>query len=138
MQLRKIPELFQRAREWKAWFHPAASVHLNEDTRGFLNSNLISRMKPGAYLINTARGALVEERALLDALDSGCLSGAGLDTFSEQPLPAESPLRKHPAVLATPYMSAHTDGAANRMGCMALENCLAVLRGVEPPNRVIS
>ncbi|MBN1266675.1 MAG: phosphoglycerate dehydrogenase [Anaerolineales bacterium] len=115
------------------------SLHmpLTDETQGFLNSETIPFLKRGAFLINTARNGLVEETALLQALNKGFIKGAALDCFSKEPPDPDSSLLKHPAVLVTPHMGAHTDGAVNKMGRMALENCLAVLRGLEPPNRVL-
>jgi D-3-phosphoglycerate dehydrogenase len=114
------------------------SLHcpLTEETRGMVNSNFIAEMKAGACLINTARGDLVDERALYEALQQGKLRGAGLDVFTREPPDASNPLLSLPQVIATPHMSAHTDGATNAMGWSALEDCLAVLRGEEPRYRV--
>ncbi len=115
------------------------SLHcpLTADTRQMVNAGFLGAMKPGAYLINTARGALVDEPALLAALESGSLGGAALDVFSTQPPEVDNPLLRHPRLVATPHMGAHTDGATNAMGWMALNDCLAVLRGEEPRYRVI-
>lgn len=115
------------------------SLHcpLTADTRHLVNAGFLGAMKPGAYLINTARGALVDEPALLAALESGSLGGAALDVFSTQPPEVDNPLLRHPRLVATPHMGAHTDGATNAMGWMALNDCLAVLRGEEPRYRVI-
>lgn len=115
------------------------SLHcpLTADTRHMVNAGFLGAMKPGAYLINTARGALVDEPALLAALESGSLGGAALDVFSTQPPEVDNPLLRHPRLVATPHMGAHTDGATNAMGWMALNDCLAVLRGEEPRYRVI-
>jgi D-3-phosphoglycerate dehydrogenase len=107
-----------------------------EETRGMVDAAFLEKMKPGSYLINTARGELVDEEALYTALQSGKLRGAALDDFSEQPPEADNPLLGLPQVLATPHMGAHTDGATNAMGWGALNDCLAVLRGEEPQNRV--
>jgi phosphoglycerate dehydrogenase-like enzyme len=101
-------------------------------TRGMVNAEFLAQMKPGAYLINTARGELIDEAALLAALESERLAGAALDAFQTEPPPPENPLLRHPRVLPTPHMGAHTDGAANTMGRCALADCLAVLRGEEP------
>ncbi len=105
-------------------------------TRGIVNGDFLAQMKPGAYLLNTARGELVDEDALLAALESGRLAGAALDAFQQEP-PAGSPLLALPQVIATPHMGAHTDGATTAMGRMALADCLAVLRGEEPKYRVV-
>jgi D-3-phosphoglycerate dehydrogenase len=115
------------------------SLHapLLDATRHMVNADFLSRVKPGAYLINTARGEIVDEPALLDALNSGQLGGAALDVYSEEPPAANSPLRRHPRVIATPHCGAHTDGAADGMGWQSLHDCLAVLRGENPVHRVL-
>lgn len=101
-------------------------------TRGMVNAQFLARMKPGAFLINTARGELVDESALLAALQSGHIAGAALDAFATEPPGNENPLLALPNLLPTPHMGAHTDGATNAMGRMALADCLAVLRGEDP------
>ena len=68
------------------------NLTLNDETRGFLDKARIARMKPGAILVNTARGALVDEAALIDALKSGHIRHAGLDVFHDEPLKADHPL----------------------------------------------
>ena len=82
------------------------SIHLklSDESRGLLNRERIAKMKPGAFLINTARGAIVDESALIDALRENRLAGAGLDVFETEPLPASSPLRTLPNVLLTPHV----------------------------------
>jgi len=115
------------------------SLHLPvlPETRGMVNADFLARMKPGAFLINTARGELIDETALADALRSGHLRGAALDVFATEPPPPDHPLLALPQVIATPHIGAHTDGAMNMMGWMALQDCLAVLRGEEPAHRVV-
>ena len=110
------------------------SVHapLLAETRGMVNADFLARMKCGAYLINTARGEIVDEQALLAALDSGHLAGAALDVYSEEPPPPDSRLRRHPRLIATPHCAAHTDGAADGMGWQSLQDCIGVLRGENP------
>lgn len=106
-------------------------------TRGMVDAAFLARMKPGAALVNTARGELVDEAALLDALANGRLRGAALDAFAAEPPGGDNPLLALPNVIATPHMGAHTDGATTVMGRMALADCLAVLRGEEPRYRVV-
>ena len=115
------------------------SLHLPvlPETRGLVNAAFLHQMKRGAFLINTARGELVDEAALLEALRSGHLRGAALDAFATEPPPPDHPLLALPQVIATPHTGAHTDGATNAMGRMALRDCLAVLRGEEPAHRVV-
>lgn len=115
------------------------SLHLPllPETRGMVDVAFLSQMKPGAFLINTARGELVDEAALLAALESGRLRGAALDVLAEEPPRPDHPLLAHPKVILTPHSGAHTDGATNAMGWMALRDCLAVLRGETPAHRVV-
>jgi D-3-phosphoglycerate dehydrogenase len=115
------------------------SLHLPvlPETRGMVTAVLLAQMKPGSFLINTARGELVDESALLEALHSGHLAGAALDCFGTEPPGADNPLLALPQVIATPHMGAHTDGAINAMGRMALRDCLAVLRGEQPAHPVV-
>lgn len=115
------------------------SLHLPvlPDTHGLVNAALLVQMKRGAFLINTSRGELIDEAALFEALQSGHLRGAALDAFAAEPPGAGHPLLALPQVIATPHMGAHADSAANAMGWGALKDCLAVLSGEQPLNRVI-
>jgi len=126
-----LDELLQRA--------DFVSLHLplNPETRGMVNASFINSMRQGAYLINTARGELVDETALLEGLKSGHVRGAALDAFADEPPDPTHPLLALPQVVATPHLGAQTDGATNAMGWMSLKDCLAVLRGEEPAHRVI-
>jgi D-3-phosphoglycerate dehydrogenase len=114
------------------------SLHLplSSATQGLVDDALISCTKPGAMIINTSRGDIIDETALYRALQSGHLAGAALDVFCQQPPDPCNPLFSLPNVLVTPHMGAHTDGATNAMGWMSLRDCLAVLRGEEPKFRV--
>lgn len=115
------------------------SLHLPAlpETAGMVNAAWIGRMKRGAFLINTSRGEIIDEAALWAGLESGHLAGAALDVFAHQPPAQDNPLLHDRRIIATPHMGAHTDGATNAMGRAALQDCLAVLRGEEPCNRVV-
>lgn len=115
------------------------SLHLPAmtETRGMVNADFLAQMKPGAILVNTARGEIINEADLLTALQNGHLRGAGLDAFASEPPGADNPLLQLPQVIATPHTGAHTDGATNGMGWGALRNLLPALRGEEPPDRVV-
>jgi len=89
----------------------------------------LRRMKPGALLINTARGKLIDEPALVAALQSGRLAGAGLDTFAMEPVDPANPLLVMPNVVCTPHIAAFTTDAAVQMGTIAAHNIISYLRG---------
>jgi D-3-phosphoglycerate dehydrogenase len=114
------------------------SLHLPllPETRGLVNDAFLANMKSGAYLVNTARGEIVDEAALLRALQIGHLKGAGLDAFAVEPPDPANPLLRLPQVVATPHLGAMTDGATSNMGRMALRDCLAVLRNEEPAHKL--
>jgi D-3-phosphoglycerate dehydrogenase / 2-oxoglutarate reductase len=114
------------------------SLHVpaTEATVGMIDEEFLSHMKKGAFLINTARGTLVDEPALIAALESGHLQGAALDCFRQEPPDTNSPLFQLPSVIFTPHTAAHTDDAVNQMGWGAVECCLAALRGEKPEHVV--
>lgn len=107
------------------------SLHcpLTDKTRGLIGAAQFARMKPGALLINTSRGPVVDEVALLAALQSGHLSGAGLDTYAVEPPDAANPLFALPNVIVTPHIAAATTDAMARMGTIAADNILAWMGG---------
>lgn len=115
------------------------SLHcpLTEDTRDMVDVEFLSKLKPGAFLINTARGELIDEPALAHSIQEGHVAGAALDAYRQQPPRFPHPMLDLPQVIAAPHMGSHTDGAVNAMGRQALQACLAVLRGEEPTSRVI-
>src|SRR5690606_27112439 len=82
------------------------SIHLrlSDRTRGLLGEAELRRMKPSAILVNTSRGPIVEEAALLRALEEGWIAGAGIDVYDREPLPADHPLRSAPRVVLTPHL----------------------------------
>jgi glyoxylate reductase len=109
------------------------TVHLpsTPSTRGLFNREIFALMKPGALFINTARGDLVDESALLAALDEGRLGGAGLDVFSREPeVPRE--LAEHPKVCALPHIGSATTHTRREMAGLAVRNATAVLDGNGP------
>jgi D-3-phosphoglycerate dehydrogenase len=105
------------------------SVHcpLVPGTRGLVGPALLSAMPPGGFVVNTARGGIVDEAALVAALDAGHLAGAALDVFETEPPPNTHPLRNHPKVLATPHVAGVTPGSLVAMGVEAAECIAAVL-----------
>lgn len=107
------------------------SLHcpLTDQTRGLIGAAQLARMKPDALLINTARGPVIDETALVAALKSGKLAGAALDTFAVEPPDPVHPLFTLPNVLVTPHIAAATTGAMARMGTIAANNILCWLRG---------
>ncbi len=111
------------------------SVHvpLLPATRGLINEAALRRMKKDAYLINTSRGPVVDQAALIRALEEVWIAGAGLDVFDPEPLPPASPLFKLNNVVVTPHMAAHTNEALLRMAMVATD-ILAVIEGREPQN----
>ena len=114
------------------------TVHLplTQETHRLIGRVGFSKMKKTAILINTARGAIVDEEALVEALYQGEIAGAGLDVYSEEPLPTRHPLRRCPNVLLTPHLAGQTQEAMERMVATMLTNIQRVLRGEEPRYQV--
>jgi D-3-phosphoglycerate dehydrogenase len=107
------------------------SLHcpLDATTRGIVSRAAIAAMRPGAFLINTGRGALIDEAALAEALASGHIAGAALDTLSEEPPPSDNPLLSAPNLILTPHIAGLSTGAVQRTGATTAENIIAVLTG---------
>jgi phosphoglycerate dehydrogenase-like enzyme len=105
-------------------------------THQLIDAAALQKMKPGAFLINSSRGPVVDQDALIQALEQGWIGGAGLDVFDPEPLPADSPLLKLDNVVLTPHMAAHTDEALFRMA-MVVEDVIAVIEGRLPKNPVL-
>jgi D-3-phosphoglycerate dehydrogenase len=105
---------------------------LNDQTRGMVGRELLSRMKRGAFLVNVSRGPVIDEPALVEALQDGRLGGAALDVFVEQPLPAASPLLTMPNVILSAHVAGITEDSMLRMGQGAVEQALQLLRGELP------
>ncbi len=110
-------------------------VPLTDATHHLIDANALARMKPTSYLINTARGPVVDEQALVEALKTRRIAGAGLDVFEDEPRLAEG-LADCPNTLLLPHLGSATIATRAAMSRLAAENILAVLRGQRPPNLV--
>jgi glyoxylate reductase len=111
--------------------HVAASA----ETEGLIGAGELARMRPGAILVNTARGSLVDSRALADALARGTIAAGGLDVYEHEPdVPAE--LRAAPNCVLLPHVGSATRTARDAMASLVADSVLAVLDGREPPNRI--
>lgn len=121
-----LPEMLAKA--------DVVSLHarLMPTTYGMIDAAMIAAMKPGAVLVNTARGELVDEAALIAALQSGHLAGAALDTYAVEPLAADSPLRHMPNVVLSPHVAGQTKEAMVRVGLMTAQAILDELAGKRP------
>jgi phosphoglycerate dehydrogenase-like enzyme len=114
------------------------TIHLvlGERTRGLLGARELALMRPSAYLVNTSRGPIVDERALIAALRAGTIAGAGLDVYDEEPLPPDHPLRRLPNTVITPHLGYVTEETYRIFYPQALEDVRAFLAG--SPVRVLS
>lgn len=110
----------------------ALTLPLTDETRGMMDARRFGQMKPGAIFVNGARGAIVQEEALLGALDAGHLRAAGLDVFAVEPLPLDSRLRAHPRVTALPHIGSATHETRQAMAELATSNLLQALAGMRP------
>ena len=114
------------------------TVHtpLTSQTRHLLGRAQLDATKPGAFVLNVARGGIVDESALADALASGQLAGAAVDVFSTEPMGPDNPLRAAPNLVLTPHLGASTAEAQDRVGVEMAEQVLMALAGVTPPYAV--
>ena len=128
-------------RPLEALLHEAdiVSLHvpLTAETERMIDAAALARMKPGAVLINTARGGLVDQPALIAALRGGRLSAAGLDVFAREPLPADDPLLTLPNVVVMPHVAWITTGTFDRSFALAAENCRRITTGEALLHRVV-
>lgn len=110
------------------------SIHvpLTAETDGMFSDGLFRRMKPGAILVNTSRGGIVDERALVAALDAGAITGAGLDVYEHEPLPIDSRLRDMERVILTDHTAYYSEEAIVDLKTKAAQNIAEVLQGREP------
>jgi D-3-phosphoglycerate dehydrogenase len=110
----------------------SVQVTLTKETRGMISDRELGMMRSTSYIINTARGPVIDEAALLRALDGGVIAGAGIDVFELEPTPADNPLRTHPKVIATGHKIGHSVECYEALSVAAVENTLRGLRGEEP------
>ena len=122
-------------------FLPLADVvvlacSLNDDTRGFVGDEFFAAIKKGAILVNIARGALIDDKAMITALDNGSVGTAVLDVFHQEPLPADNPLWSHPKVRLTSHTSFSGSGVRSRWDALFLDNIVRFSKGEALANEV--
>jgi glyoxylate reductase len=108
-------------------------ANLTDSSRRLLGKNQFEMMKPTAFLVNTARGAMIDNSALLDALQHKKIAGAALDVFDPEPIPMDHPLLKMPNVIITPHIASASLATRRRMAVMTIENSLAGINGERLP-----
>ena len=130
VERRSLPELLAES--------DFISIHtpLNDETAGLMGTEEFRQMKRAGILINTARGGVVDQDALVEALRDGQIGGAALDVTVPEPLPVDHALLQLPNVVITPHIASASEATRAKMGEMAAENVIAVLRGEVPPNPV--
>jgi glyoxylate reductase len=126
LEYRALPDLLAEA--------DFVSLHtpLTPATRHLMGAGQFAAMKPSAILVNTSRGGVVDQDALIEALRSGSIAGAALDVTTPEPLPLDSPLYAFPNVVITPHIASASLATRSRMAEMAAENIIAVLEGTPP------
>lgn len=130
-QICTLPALFEKS--------DIITIHLpfTTDTEKIITYSLMSKMKPGAYLVNTSRGEITDEEGLYKLLTARAIAGAALDVFSEEPLPADSKFRKLDNCILTPHISASTKEALIRGSITVVNDVINVLSGREAENPVV-
>jgi len=128
--------LVERAELLERADHVTVHSPLTDETRGLIDADALARMKDTATLVNVARGGIVDEDALIDALDAGELVAAGIDVFEAEPPAEDHPLRDHPRVVATPHEAWYSEEADAERRESVVAAVRAALRGEQPPNVV--
>jgi phosphoglycerate dehydrogenase-like enzyme len=111
-------------------------IPLTEQTRNLIDARALETMRPTAILINTARGGIVDQAALHEALSNGTIAGAALDVTDPEPLPADHPLLKAPNLIVLPHIGSATRATREKMADLAVDNLLAGLDGRPMPHQV--
>lgn len=127
IEWRSLPDLLRESD------YISISLALSPETRGLIGAEQIALMKPDAVLVNTARGPIVDQDALYEALREGRIGGAALDVFAEEPLPTDHPLLGLDNVVVSPHVGSATVETRTRMTDLAVDNLLAFFRGERPP-----
>lgn len=107
------------------------------ETHHLIDRVMLQKMKNGVYIINTARGRVIEDKALIEALESGKVAGAALDVFQEEPISKDHPLTQMDNVILTPHIGASTTEAMIRMATQVSKEVIKALKGEEPSNRIV-
>ena len=130
LHYRALPELLAEA--------DFVTLHcaLTPETRGILNADTFRRMKPSAIVVNSGRGGLIDQAALLEAVRAGRIAGAGLDVTDPEPPAPDDPILHEARIVVTPHIGSASIAARTGMTRVCVENLLAALRGEAPPNRV--
>lgn len=130
-ELVELSELFARS--------DYITVHtpLTRETRGLVGPAAFAQMKEGVRILNCARGGIIDEKALLEALESGKVAGAALDVFEKEPAPPDHPLLRHPRVIVTPHLGASTEEAQVNVAMDVADQILLVLKG-QPPRSAVN
>lgn len=108
-----------------------------DETKHMFNAEAFAKMKPSAYIVNTCRGIVIDTDAIVEALKTGQIAGAGLDVHEQEPLPMDHPLRSFPQVIITPHAAFYSEEAVDQVREDTVINVVNILQGTEPINQVV-